>query len=171
MDDNTKRIIVIALLVLAALFECALALLGGTLGGYLGARIALREVRARLSAPEVETPRRWQEDVPLPPTPRRESQWAALVIQVEPDSPAEDAGIIPGDRIIAVDDAALTEEDTLRELVQAYRPGEPVTLAILRAGDTMRVRVRLASPPDGPNDVPWIGIRFQMVPLGPELEP
>ncbi|MGC9360032.1 MAG: PDZ domain-containing protein [Anaerolineae bacterium] len=171
MDDNTKRIIVIALLVLAALFDCALALIGGTLGGYLGARVALREVRARISAPEVETPRSWQKDVPWPPTPRLEIQWAALVIQVEPDSPAEEAGIEPGDRIIAVDNTALTEEDTLRELVQGYRPGEQVTLSILRDGNSKRVRVRLASPPDGPNDIPWLGIRFQMVPLAPELEP
>jgi S1-C subfamily serine protease len=171
MDDNTKRIIVIALLVLAALLDCALALIGGTLGGYVGARVALREVRARISAPEVETPQRWHEDAPLPRPPRLESEWAALVIQVEPDSPAEDAGIVPGDRIIAVDGATLTEEETLRELVQGYRPGEPVALTILRAGDTKRVRARLASPPDGPNDIPWLGIRFQMVPLAPELEP
>ena len=171
MDSNTKRIIVIALLVLAAIFECALALIGGTLGGYVGARIALRGAQARSSASGFRTPRPSRPGTLPAPIPGLEDRWAALVIQVEPDSPAEDAGIAPGDMIVAVDKVPLTEGSTLRDLVHEYRPGEAVTLTIRRAARTKEIRVRLASPPDGPNDTPWLGIRFQMVPRAPELEP
>jgi len=170
MNSNTKCIIVIALLVLALIFECALALIGGTLGGYVGARVALRDVQARSSAPGFRTPRPSRPGAPLAPTPRLEDRWAALVIQVEPNSPAEDAGIAPGDMIVAVDNVPLTEEETLRDLVHEYRPGEAVTLTIRRATRTKEIRVRLASSPDGPSDTPWLGIRFQMVPQAPELE-
>lgn len=170
MEENTKRIILIALLVLAAIFECMLALICGSLGGYIGARIALSRTQAPTTVPRFDVPSPWQPEFPRVPTPEITESWGALVLRVEPDSPAEAAGITEGDVIVAVDGASLTEDRTLRELVLERAPGEEVTLTVARGARTREVRVRLSSPPNGPEDVPWLGIRFQMVPRMPGTE-
>lgn len=163
MDDNTKRIIFVALLVLAAAFECVLALMCGTLGGYVGARVALSRAEQVSAAPDVEAAP-WQGGLPRGPMPEISRSWAALVLQVESNSPADAAGISPGDMIVAVNGASLTEDMTLREMVLEHRPGDRITLTISRGTRTWDTRVTLGSAPEGPEDVPWLGVRFQMVP-------
>ncbi len=163
MDDNTKRIVLIALLVLAALFECVLALVCGSLGGYVGAKVALNRSAAAPARSGVEIAP-WQRGTPRGPLAEEPEAWAALVIEVEPGSPADEAGITPGDMIVAVNTVPLTEERTLAQLVQEHRPGARITLTISRGMRTWDARVTLGSSPDGPEDTPWLGIRFQMIP-------
>jgi regulator of sigma E protease len=52
------------------------------------------------------------------------------------DSPAEEAGLAVGDRLLAVDGTRSDDFVTLRELIQA-RPGQPTDLLVERDGDTM----------------------------------
>ena len=90
----------------------------------------------------------------------------ALVQEVEPGSPAEDAGIEAGDRqitfqgqpeiavggdvIVAVDGRRLTRRDDLADLISARSAGDKVELQVLRDGDRRTVRVTLDRRPARP---------------------
>ncbi len=64
-------------------------------------------------------------------------------------SPAESAGLQPGDWIIAVDDVAVTTYTSLQEAV-AERLGQPVRLEVMRDGQGVFVElVPRAEPPEG----------------------
>ena len=73
----------------------------------------------------------------------------ALIIEVVPDSPAEEAGLREGDIIRAVDGAAVDEHHPLVELIERYTPGEQIELTILRNGRRIMVDVELGVRPGG----------------------
>jgi S1-C subfamily serine protease len=71
----------------------------------------------------------------------------ALVQQVAPGSPAAQAGIQPGDVIVAADGAPISgENDLLTALVKAA-PGATMRLTLNRNGATLAVRVHLGELP------------------------
>jgi sigma-B regulation protein RsbU (phosphoserine phosphatase) len=57
-----------------------------------------------------------------------------FVADVEPGSPAEQAGLRAGDTIVAVNGRALTTSLPFSEAYARGRPGDPVTLTVIRAG-------------------------------------
>jgi regulator of sigma E protease len=59
----------------------------------------------------------------------------ATVNRVLPDSPAEEAGILPGDRIVSIDARPVTGE-TIRSTIQAS-DGRPLVLVVERDGEQM----------------------------------
>lgn len=59
---------------------------------------------------------------------------AVLVQGIEPDSPAEQAGLQSGDLIIALDDAPIASIDDLHAQLTHSRVGMRLTLAIIRGG-------------------------------------
>ncbi|HXK26564.1 MAG TPA: RIP metalloprotease RseP [Myxococcota bacterium] len=63
-----------------------------------------------------------------------------LVERVEPDSPAAQAGIQPGDLILAVDGAPLGSFSSFAETVRASK-GRPLELQIARDGETRALRL------------------------------
>src|SRR5690606_25327348 len=67
----------------------------------------------------------------------------ALVSEVEPGSPAEEAGIEVGDVIIAVNGKEVETASELRNEIGLVRLGETVTLTYVRDGQTMEVDVRV----------------------------
>jgi len=90
----------------------------------------------------------------------------ALVSEVVPDGPADDAGIegasdqrtfqgarirTGGDVIIAVNGQRLRRESDLAELISRQRPGETVTLLVLRDGDEEEIEVELEPRPEHVN--------------------
>jgi S1-C subfamily serine protease len=86
----------------------------------------------------------------------------AVVQQVEPDSPAEEAGLragddeiefqatpIPtgGDVIVAVDGRRLSRTDDLSDVISSKRAGERVELDVLRDGERRTVELELGQRP------------------------
>lgn len=65
--------------------------------------------------------------------------------EVATGSPAEDAGLQPGDRIMAVENHAVLVAADLRNHVRLTRVGETLTLTILRDGENQEVEVILGA--------------------------
>jgi S1-C subfamily serine protease len=62
---------------------------------------------------------------------------------VEPNSPADKAGIKEGDIIIKVDDQVLNSENTLASIIAQKNPGDVVTLVIIRGEKEITLKVTL----------------------------
>lgn len=56
-------------------------------------------------------------------------------------SPAEAAGLAKGDRVTGVDGRPTPTSEAVRAAVLAHRPGEPVTVDVLRAGKAVQAKV------------------------------
>jgi serine protease Do/serine protease DegQ len=69
----------------------------------------------------------------------------ALVQEVFEDSPAESAGIEPGDVITGVDGASISGAGDLRTTIGLKRSGDEVRIQIIRDGKTVKVRAMLDS--------------------------
>jgi len=71
----------------------------------------------------------------------------AEVSDVVQGSPANEAGLQPGDIILAVDGQRLTQATLLRRLVQAHHPGDEVSLLVLHNGEQVTLTVVLGQAP------------------------
>jgi S1-C subfamily serine protease len=73
---------------------------------------------------------------------------AVIISKVMEDTPAAQVGLQPGDLIIAIDDEAVTEIEPFVEILQSHKPGDEVTLTIIRSGEESQVAVTLTEHPD-----------------------
>jgi serine protease Do len=80
------------------------------------------------------------------------AQTGALVGDVVADSPAEEAGLEPGDVILAMNGKEIENSAQLRNTVAATAPGTKVTFDIMRESDREEVVVELGELPG--DDVP-----------------
>ena len=64
-----------------------------------------------------------------------------LVQEVVPESPAAGAGLLAGDRIIAINDVAITSMTLVREQIGNTQEGAPLRLSIEREGSQQTIRV------------------------------
>jgi len=72
----------------------------------------------------------------------------ALVAGVQPGSPADLAGMAPGDVIVAVDGAVVDSASTLTSILQAHPPGDVVRVTWVDGlGLQYRASIRLEAPP------------------------
>jgi len=93
-----------------------------------------------------------------------DTDYGGLLSEVVPDSPADEAGLRGGDErvrfqaaayeaggdvILTVDGHRVVDPNALSRLVSAYRPGDTVTLEILRDGERKRIEVTLGKRPNG----------------------
>jgi S1-C subfamily serine protease len=69
----------------------------------------------------------------------------ALVINVEPGSPAADAGVQEQDVVIAVDGQPVASSEELVVAVDAHDPGDTITLELVRDGASREVKATLAT--------------------------
>ncbi|RBY84171.1 S1C family serine protease [Blastococcus sp. TF02A-26] len=69
----------------------------------------------------------------------------AQVVQVQPGSPAAEAGLTAGDVVTAVGDRPVTTSTELTAAVRSYAPGQEVALTVERDGRTSTVDVTLAT--------------------------
>jgi membrane-associated protease RseP (regulator of RpoE activity) len=72
----------------------------------------------------------------------------ALVRTVTADSPAEAAGIRPGDVIVAVNGQPVNSGNPLRERVLALEPGDQAALTVQRGTEQIELTVTLGVRPD-----------------------
>ena len=68
----------------------------------------------------------------------------AVVTRVEPNSPAEEAGIAAGDVVVAVDGIPVTDTADLRNRIGLVRVDSEVTVTVLRDGTHTKIPVRVA---------------------------
>jgi len=73
-----------------------------------------------------------------------ETDRGALVTQVEPGSPAEQAGIEAGDVVVAIDDQSIDSSADLRNTVGLVRAGQSVTVTAIHDGERRTVRATVA---------------------------
>jgi S1-C subfamily serine protease len=66
---------------------------------------------------------------------------ALLVTSVEPDSPADQGGLVLGDAIVAFEGTLLRHPGELLPLLEEERIGKEATLRVLRAGEVQEIRV------------------------------
>jgi serine protease Do len=69
----------------------------------------------------------------------------ALVASVEPDSPAQNAGIQPGDVITAVDDHHIGNPRDLALTISQIEPGDEAHLNVLRNGSTKAITIKIGT--------------------------
>jgi len=94
----------------------------------------------------------------------------ALITRVIPNSPADEAGLQPGDIIFSVDRQRLEAGQDLKDIISRYRPGDMVTLGVWRNGRTEFVRVRLGEHPEAPGQS-YLGIYFRALGQGSSSPP
>ena len=170
-EKKTVSGLVIAIVIAGLLLSCVAGALAGGVTGFLIARREARVVTQRAlqgSLPE----RLWrqlpglEEDVPLP-TPEIEDQApllgmrGALITEVLPSTPAEEAGLQVGDIVTAVDRTPVDRVHELSNILGEYEPGDRVTLTLWRLGQSQTVRVILGDHPDIVG-APYLGIRYRM---------
>ncbi len=100
-----------------------------------------------------------------------------LVSEVQPDSPAEKAGLLRGDVIIRLDDRDLQDVNELRNRIALIAPGTKTGLTIIRDSKQMSIDVMIGERPadltkiskraDGNSSLEKFGLSFQT--LTPEL--
>jgi Do/DeqQ family serine protease len=90
-----------------------------------------------------------------------------LISRVFSDSPAQHAGILPGDVIVRFNDQQVDGPEELQRLVGTTRVGQTVEVKLLRRAGDIRLRVKLSERPRqpelSPTDLPeekrdWLGI-------------
>lgn len=94
-----------------------------------------------------------------------DNPYGAYVTAVVPRSPAEKAGIQLFDYIYGVDEFRVGEEQSLSDIMRRYKPGDEVTLHIIRKSKPIQVRLTLSEPiraeiqePEDDCQDPFLGI-------------
>lgn len=175
MEQERQRIytVVIVVAVVALLLSCAAGALAGGLAGMLVGRQQGRAAAERALGEGLvpEMPMPWAEEMPWslpeqeePGIPFEEVPQGvegALVVDVVPGTPAEEAGLQAGDVIVAVDDVPVDRNHLLADVIAQYEPGDRIQLDVWRDGGTEVLRVALG---EHPNDSarPYLGVQYQM---------
>jgi S1-C subfamily serine protease len=71
----------------------------------------------------------------------------AMVLQLVTNGPAEQAGLLPGDILLSIDDFRFGQRRGLASLMGPERIGKAVTVRLLRAGETREIGVVIAARP------------------------
>jgi aminopeptidase YwaD len=105
----------------------------------------LQYTRPQRSEPQQDAPRRAFR-VRIGLIPSYSEQEGVLLEGVAPGSPAEQAGLKAGDRIIAVMGQRIRNIEELTSLYDKMEPGKPVEFTIIREGKELKLQVTPAAP-------------------------
>jgi serine protease Do len=91
----------------------------------------------------------------------------AIITEIVDDSPAEEAGLEEDDIIISCDGKVVRDDDDLTDLVSDSRPGDTVSLTIIRDGKEQQIKAELGRRPRSNG---WYGDRGHFeVPRPPRM--
>jgi 2-alkenal reductase len=68
-------------------------------------------------------------------------EYGALISEVEPGSPADDAGLSQNDIVVSVNGTEVSEEQPFSRLMGQVQPNEQVTFSVLRDDETQDIQV------------------------------
>ena len=71
----------------------------------------------------------------------------AQISSVQGGSPASQAGLEPGDHVIAINGRAISSTQQFIETVDAYAPDQTITLTVKRGGSTLHIKLKLGLRP------------------------
>jgi len=74
----------------------------------------------------------------------------AVVDSVVPGAPAQQAGLQPGDKIVAIDDKKISSSEDVSTVVTQRKPGEQAKVTIERGGSRRTLTVNLGTRPETP---------------------
>jgi len=87
------------------------------------------------------------QQVPLPPALARQAsiaqETALLIVTVEPQSPAEKAGLLMGDLLITLGDHPITDIGALHAALGSDRPGQTLAARVIRGGAPREINVTI----------------------------
>lgn len=75
------------------------------------------------------------------------AEWGVYITNVEPGSPASEAGIQESDIIIQVGDIALDETHSYVNALFSYQPGDQIPLMVMRNGQQTELQITLGEAP------------------------
>jgi putative serine protease PepD len=76
-------------------------------------------------------------------------QDGAVVQEVTPDSPAARAGLQAGDAVVSIDGKAVQDRSELVAAIRGHKPGDKVTLVVVRGGNETTITATLTQRPAG----------------------
>jgi hypothetical protein len=175
-EEKNKIYTVVALLAVATLLlSCIVgALAGGVAGFVVGrrqARVAAEQVfeEGIMTLPEFDEGMPWhrQEEHPMFPPDLDEEfppfdTGGALIVEVIPGTPADEADLEEGDIITAVDRTPIDVDRLLPDVLGQYEPGDLVTIRFWREGREESARIKLAAHPDNPRRA-YLGVYYEML--------
>jgi 2-alkenal reductase len=71
-----------------------------------------------------------------------------LISEIEPNSPAEEAGLNRGDILTAIMGRSIDEDNPFRNILFEYQPGDTINISIYRDGDLLDRQLTLSEMPN-----------------------
>ncbi|MDZ7803185.1 S1C family serine protease [Thiohalophilus sp.] len=76
-----------------------------------------------------------------------EDQKGVIITSILNQGPADDADLQPGDVITQIDDRAVTDVASALDIISSHRPGDRITINIIRQGKSMEKAARVTQRP------------------------
>jgi serine protease Do len=108
--------------------------------GFLGTAVA-----AKGQAPQQQRAPRATLGVVIDESRQTPDQKGLVVRDVDPAGPAAKAGVKPGDVIVKIDDKDVANFDSLRKALTDHKPGDKLSVTVMRDGKEKKLTVTLAS--------------------------
>lgn len=71
------------------------------------------------------------------------SAYGIYIVEVIDDSPADQAGLEPGDRVISIDNTEIAAQEDLGTIVQSHAAGDTISITVARGGQMVTLNVTL----------------------------
>jgi len=78
---------------------------------------------------------------------RRDGGVGSIIATVQPDSPAEAAGLLVGDIVLAVDGEPVNGQAGLVAAIRDRNPGDTISIDLVRDGERLSVTATLVARP------------------------